>query len=145
MKTALRTLAAVVAGLIAAFVLVVAVEGFSAVVHPTPEGFDGTAEEMCRHVERYPALVLAVVVAAWGLTAFVGAWVARTIGNRSAVAIVGLLLLAAVVLNISMLPYPMWFKLANLLVVPIAIILGGRPWARRGNEGIHPNSREPAR
>lgn len=144
MKTTLRTLAAVVAGLLAAFILIVAVEAFSEVVHPMPEGVARTTEEICRHVERYPAWVLAVVVAAWGVTAFAGAWIARTIGNRYAVAIVGLLLLAAVGLNISMLPYPMWFKLANLLVVPIAIILGGRPWASIKSETAQ-NSMEPAR
>lgn len=144
MKTALRTLAAVAAGLLAAFVLVVAVEGFSAVVHPMPDGFGGTPEEICRHVERYPAWVLAVVVPAWGLTAFVGAWIARRIGNWYSYAIVGLLLLAAVALNISMLPYPIWFKLANLLVVPIAIFLGGRPWPSK-NDGLPSNSMEPAR
>lgn len=144
MRTTLRTLAAVVAGILAAFVLVVVVEGFSEVVHPMPEGVAKTTEEICRHVERYPAWVLAVVVAAWGFTAFVGAWVARRIGNWHSVAIVGLLLLAAVALNISMLPYPMWFKVATLLVVPVAIIFGGRPWPSK-NDGLPSNSMEPAR
>src|SRR5438045_1803118 len=60
MKAVLRTLAAVFAGLLVLFILVVAVELFSAVVHPLPEDFGGTTEEMCRHVERYPQWVLAV-------------------------------------------------------------------------------------
>jgi hypothetical protein len=109
-----------------AFVLVVAVELFSAVVHPLPEDFGGTTEEMCRHVERYPHWVLAVVVAAWAVTAFAGTWTARRLGNLWSFAIVGLLLLAALVFNISKLPYPMWFKIVNLLVIPAAIVAGGR-------------------
>lgn len=125
MKTTLRTLAAVFAGLIAAFVLLNTVEFFSSVVHPLPEGSGGTKEEICRHVENYPAWVLAAVVPAWGLTAFIGAWVARTLGNRYSFATVGLILLAALILNISMLPYPVWFKVATLLVVPIAMVLAG--------------------
>jgi hypothetical protein len=109
-----------------AFVLLVAVELFSAVVHPLPEDFGGTMEEMCRHVESYPQWILAVAVAAWGLSAFVATWTARKMGNAVSFAVVSLLLLAALVANISMLPYPTWFKIANLLVIPAAIVAGGR-------------------
>ncbi len=126
MYSALRTLAAVVAGMLVAFVLVMAVELFSAVVHPFPEGFLGTTDEICRHVERYPQWVLAVVVAAWAATALAGTWTARRIGNLGSFAVVSLLLLAALVLNLSMLPYPLWFKIASLLMVPAAIFAGGR-------------------
>lgn len=62
MKTLLRSVAGALAGLLLAFVLVIAVEAFSAVVHPFPDDFGGTHEEVCRHVERYPAGVLAAVV-----------------------------------------------------------------------------------
>jgi hypothetical protein len=130
MKTALRTFAAIVAGLLVALLLVVAVEGFSAVVHPLPEKFGGTPEEMCRHVERYPPWVLAVVVPAWAGTAFAGVWIAQRIGNLVSSTFVGLLLIAAVAFNESMLPYPTWFKIGNLLAVPAAAILGIR-WGRR--------------
>ena len=60
-----------------AFLLLVGVELFSAVVHPVPPNFGGTKEEMCQHVARYPQWVLAVVVPLWALTAFLGAWTAR--------------------------------------------------------------------
>lgn len=52
-------------------------EGFSAVVHPLPEDFGGTMEEMCRHVEKYPQWVLAVVVPMWAVAALVGTWMAE--------------------------------------------------------------------
>ena len=130
MKAALLVLAAVVIGLFVAFVLVVAVELFSAVVHPFPEDFGGTMEEMCRHVQRYPHWVLAVVVPAWGLTALVSTWIAQRIVNSYSSVIVGVILLAALVFNISQLPYPFWFKVANLLVVPTAIVAGSRLPAR---------------
>lgn len=135
MKAFLRTLAAVIAGLLVLFVLVVAVELFSAVIHPLPEDFAGTTEEMCQHVERYPQWVLAVVVPAWAVAAFVSTWTARRIGNVYSSAIVGLLLLAALVFNISMLPYPTWFKIANLLVIPTAIFAGSRLSMRYKNHG----------
>jgi hypothetical protein len=124
--TALRTLAAIFAGMLLAFVLVLAVELLSSVVHPVPEGFGGTQEEMCRHVERYPQWVLAVVVPVWAFTAFAGSWTAKRVGNLFSFAIVGLLLLAAVMFNVAMLPYPLWFKVANLLAVPAAILAASR-------------------
>jgi cytochrome bd-type quinol oxidase subunit 2 len=105
MKAVPRTLAAVLAGLLVLLILVVAVELFSAVVHPLPEDFRGTTDEMCQHVERYPQWLLAVVVPAWAVAAFASTWTARRIGNLFSAAIIGLLLLAALVFNISMLPY----------------------------------------
>jgi hypothetical protein len=119
-------LAAVVIGLFVAFVLVVAVELFSAVVHPLPEDFGGTMEEMCLHVQRYPHWVLAVAVSAWGVTALVSTWIAQRIGNSYSSVIVGVVLLAALVFNLSQLPYPLWFKIASVLVVPAAIVIGSR-------------------
>jgi hypothetical protein len=125
-KATLRGLAGVVIGIVVALALIVAVELFSDMVHPLPEGFGNTKEEMCRHVERYPAWVLAVVVPFWGITAIAGTWTAQKIGNIYSAVIVGLLLLAALVLNISMLPYPSWFKIANLVVIPVASVAGSR-------------------
>lgn len=127
----LRTLAAILIALFMAFILVVAVECFSAVVHPLPQDFGGTMEETCRHVENYPAWVLAVVIPAWALIAFVSVFMAEKIGNRCSAAFVGLFLLAAVVLNVSMLPYPTWFKIIILAAVPAAILAGSRLAAGR--------------
>ncbi len=126
MMTALRNVAAVVAGIVVALILLIAVELFSAVVHPLPPGSGESMEEMCQHVARYPQWVLAVVVPAWGFTAFASTWTARRIAARGAALLIGTLLLAGVVFNISMLPYPTWFKGAILLVIPIAIFLGSR-------------------
>ena len=125
MKTALRALLAVVAGVALAFVLVIAVELFSAVVHPVPPGFTGTMDEMCQHVARYPHWVLGVVVLAWSATTFVSTWVARRIGNRLA-GIAGILILKfAIVFNVSKLPYAMWFKVVMLSCFLVACYLGG--------------------
>lgn len=135
MKAVLRALAAVVAGLLVLFILVVAVELFSAVVHPLPAEFGGTKEEMCRHVERYPQWVLAVVVPAWAAAAFASTWTARRIGNLFASAVVGLLLLAALGCNLWMLPYPTWFKIANLFAIPAAAFAGSRLSMRHKTAG----------
>jgi hypothetical protein len=122
----MRTLAAVVVGFLVVFLLLATVEMFSTVVHPFPEGFGGTMEEIYRQVERYPHWVLAVVVPLWGFTAFVGTWIARKIGNLCSALIVGLSLVAAAGCNVLTLPYPAWFKIVTLLVIPVAVVAGSR-------------------
>jgi hypothetical protein len=131
MAAALRGIAAIIAGMIVAFIFVVAVELFGAVVHPVPPGFRGTMEEMCLHVARYPHWVLALVVLAWAGTAFASTWISGRMGNRFCGLFIGLLLLAALIFNLSMLPYPIWFKILNLLAIPAAILLGDRLSIRR--------------
>ena len=131
MAAALRGIAAIIAGMIMALIFVVAVELFSAVVHPVPPGFRGTMEEMCLHVARYPHWVLALVVPAWAGTAFASTWISGRMGNRYCGLFIGLLLLAALILNLSMLPYPIWFKILNLIAIPVAILLGDRLSIRR--------------
>lgn len=126
MLAILRVLGSIFAGLALALALVIAVELFSAVVHPVPPGFNGTMEEMCKHVERYPHWVLAVVVPAWGGTALASVWLTQRIGNRYSGLFVGAFLLAAVVFNVVQLPYPMWFKVVMPLAVAAAVVLGQR-------------------
>lgn len=135
MKTALRTVLGIVCGLMIALALVVAVELFSSVVHPFPEGFGGTRDEICRHVEKYPGWVLATVVPMWAMTACCGTWLARRIGKGIAATTVGLLLAASVAWNVYMLPYPAWFKIACLIAVPVAVVvgIGRKPYAGSAN------------
>jgi hypothetical protein len=131
MFTAFRAVCSILAGVALALVLVIAVELVSAVIHPVPPDFTGTMDEMCKHVERYPHWVLALVVVAWGGTTFASTWVTSRIGGRGCGAFVGLILLAAVVSNVAMLPYTMWFKVVILIAIPAAIYLGLRSSVRR--------------
>jgi hypothetical protein len=120
MAAVIRAFLSILAGMTLAGGLVIAVEGFGAIVHLPPPGFTGTKEEMCEHVARYPHWVLAVVVAAWSATAFASTWVATRLGRRIPGVIVGLLLILAVAFNVSMLPYAIWFKVAVLIGVAVA-------------------------
>jgi hypothetical protein len=65
MSTILRSIGAILAAIAVAIALLVAVELYSAVVHPTPPGFGGTHEEICAHVARYPICVLATALTMW--------------------------------------------------------------------------------
>jgi len=125
-----RSVGAVIAGLVVAMVFAVGVEGVSAILHPFPPGADPTDYETCRlHVARYPAGVLLLVSLGWGLGTLVSAWLATRLGAGRHVAhgiVIGLILLAAAVANMVMLPYPVWFWVLNLTVFPLAIYAGAR-------------------
>lgn len=126
---AVRSVGSVFLGLMVAFVLIVAVEGLSAIVHPFPVGVDPSDLEVCKaHVARYPASFLVFAIFAWSGIAFVGSWLATRLGTRRHLShglVVGLLLFLAVTFNLSMLPYPIWFWL-NLLTIPVAFLTGAR-------------------
>jgi hypothetical protein len=109
------------AGVATALVLVIAVEALSMVVHPFPPEFDQSSEQVCEHVRRYPAWVLALVIPLWSGTAASAALVApRLEGSIPAILVAGLSL-GAVVLNLSMLPYPGWFR----GLVPVSVVAAG--------------------
>ena len=129
--TFLRSVGAIAAAIVVVFILVVAIEFFSAIVHPFPEDFDGSHEEVCEHVKRYPAWVLVVAAGLWGGTALGGTWIAGKLGNRASAIVLGLLVLSGVILNISMLPYPVWFKIASPLAVALGIGCGFQLSTRR--------------
>jgi Mn2+/Fe2+ NRAMP family transporter len=122
------------AGFVLALVMTMGVEVFSAVVHPVPPGVDLRELEACRaHVARYPAWVLAVVVVAWGATTMLASWLATRLGTRRLPVhgyVITAVLLALVVFNMSMLPYPWWFWVGNLATFPLAGHFGAR--AARG-------------
>lgn len=124
----LRSVGSVIASLVVAMVLIIAVEGASAIVHPFPPDVDTSDPEVVKaHVARYPAWVLALAGVAWGFTTFVSVWVATRLGagRHPAHGIgVGLVLLLAVVTNMLMLPYPIWFELLNLVTFPLGIYWG---------------------
>ena len=124
MKDLYRVFFGIFIGILSAFIMVFAVEVFSAFVYPLPEGFMGTKEEMCQHVEKYPDWVLGIVVVLWGLTAFVGTWLAQRIGSIWASSVVAILILWALGFNLNMLPYASWFKGTMPVVALIAVALG---------------------
>ena len=130
MLAVLRVSGAILVGAVVALALLIAVELLSAVVHPPSPDFQGTQEEIHDLVARYPDWVLAVCVPLWGLTAFVSTWVAGRLGGQVAAAVVALLLAAALLCNLSMLPYPLWFKIVQGAVILIAVACGVR-WTRR--------------
>jgi hypothetical protein len=128
LTTVLRSIGAILLSLVTALLLAAGLEGLSAILHPWPADFAGTSEEIVRQVETYPTWALALLGGVgWGGTLFISAWLATRLGsNRNPIHgyVVGVILIAAVIFNISMLPYPAWFSLLNLVVLPTALYCG---------------------
>ena len=127
----IRSILAVVAGLVSAFVVVAAVESIGHAVIPAPEGVDLTDHEAIRGAMTQGAIpigALVFVVAAWTIAALAGGWVAaRTARTRrnflthwsSAP------FLTATIAMLLHLPHPLWmWVVAMIEVLPLAY-LGG--------------------
>jgi len=126
----LRSVGSVVAGLVVAFIPIVAAEVFSNIYHPFPPDVDQSDLEVCRaHVARYPTWILAVGAAFWATAPLAGAWLATRLGTARHGAhgiIVGAILLALAGFNMALLPYPIWFPIVNVVTLPLGTILGVR-------------------
>ena len=127
-KTILINIASVVASLMIAIVMLALIEGISAILHPWPADFGGTAEEVRAHVARYPTWVLALLGGfGWGATALAACWVATKIAAAHIKIFgyaIGAVLLAVAIFNMSMLPYPLWLWPTVLILRPAGAHLG---------------------
>jgi hypothetical protein len=129
----LRSIGAVVAGFVAASIVMMIVETLNGrVFYPglakAAEGV--TDREAIRAIfASAPVGSLLVVIAGWILGGLAGGWVAARIAGRSAVThglVLGVLLTCAGVANNLALPPPLWFWVASLIVLLPSAYVGAR-------------------
>lgn len=121
----LRTILAVLAGLVVAVLTMLASEYIGMSLFPLPPGTQlDTEADLARLIASAPTGKLLWVLFGWTLAAFVGGWVASRISRRHRVAAaisVGVFIVVGVVLNVSMLPHPLWMTVAGIaLPIPAA-------------------------
>jgi hypothetical protein len=126
----LRNVLAVIAGLVGGFVVIMLVEMLGMAIDPPPPGLE--PEELMRQIPVGPLLMVELAYALGSLT---GGAVATKLGVANEhpwlALIVGIVLTAAGISNLVMLPHPTWFAvLSTLTFVPLAI-LGARLVAPR--------------
>jgi len=131
MKPLLMGFLGVVVGLMALFAGLIATEAFSAAVHPFPADFQGSHDEVCAHVERYPTWVLGVAAGMWALTAHVAVRLASRLGGLVSGIIVAVLIASLLAFNLAMLPYPIWFRGLAGTILPLAMLAAVRRRAKR--------------
>ena len=144
-----RSVLAVIAGLVAAMFFIVGTEAVWAVVYPPAPGVDLHDIEACKaHVAQLPADAYVIAAAGWGLAVFAGCWVATRLGARRHPAhgyVVVSILTTAAVANMLMLPYPALFWGLNMVSFPVCTYLGtqwGRGRSSAGRDDADENSVE---
>ncbi len=117
-----------IAGIAAAFAVIMAIELASRQIWPWPTGLDFTNRETAAAaMAQVPLGSLVSVAVAWTVGAFAGAWVAATVARKAWPGLVaGCLVIVGAVANLVTLPHPLWFWPVALVVVPLAAILGAR-------------------
>ena len=133
MRAVLRSITAVVAGFIAASVVMIIVETINGrVLHPDlAKAADGlTDRDAIRAVlAAAPVDAFLVVIGGWILGGVTGGWVAARLASRATARhglVLGALLTLAGVANNLMVPPPLWFWIASLVVLMPASYVGAR-------------------
>ena len=133
MKTFFRNLAAIIVGLAVGSLVNMALVTISGVVIPPPAGADlSTFENLRASIHLFEAKHFLFPFLAHALGTLAGATVAVLLANRRRMRFalaIGTLFLAVGVVNIILLPAPLWFSVADLLLayLPMAWIAAGSP------------------
>ncbi|HUD70774.1 MAG TPA: hypothetical protein VMQ62_02330 [Dongiaceae bacterium] len=124
MKVALRTILALVAGAVTAFLVIACLEQVGSALHPPPPGLDMHDRAAMRaFIATLPWTAFVLVLIAWGLGVCLGGYLAGRLAPRAPVlhasAITMLVALAAVA-NLLAIPHPAWFWASALIVIAAA-------------------------
>lgn len=128
----LRNVLALLAGILAMFLVTWSLEALGHLAFPLPSGLDprdpAQAQAFARYLATMPLGAQAALVLAWSGGAFAGGFVGARFARhpRSVAVAVGALVVAGVIGMIMRVPHPSWVAAAGL-VLPIPLAL----WAAR--------------
>jgi hypothetical protein len=124
----MRMIGGVVAGLIVAFLCVYGIETIGHSLYPPPPGFDlSNPDDMARMIAVMPVGAKVAVVLGWFVGALVGALVADKIARRGLAGwIVAILVVAAGIATMVMIPHPAWMWVAGIGLPLLAAWLAQR-------------------
>ncbi|MBX2902180.1 MAG: hypothetical protein KF872_01395 [Chitinophagales bacterium] len=119
----LRTILGIFIGLVCGVLVIVGWESFTHKLYPPPQGINFADKEAVRAMmAQMPLLAFVLILVGYVLAAFVGGAVATVIDKSKkilpALIVAGLLMLANAA-NLIMLPHPVWFIGASMMVYPL--------------------------
>lgn len=130
MQPVLRSVLAVIVGVVAGGVLISRVEMLNSRFYPMPAGLnpnDSTA--MASYIRDLPAAAFGGVLAGWAIGTFCGAWIAAQIARRKPIvhgAVIGAVFLILGIVNMVMLPHPIWVWVCSIIIFIGCGYAGGR-------------------
>ena len=132
----LRSILAVLAGLVVAWITISLFEFASMHAFPPPPGVDvRDPQQLAALVSQMPVAALALVLAGWVVGAMDGGLVSTLIAKRRVPAIVvGVLVMLGAFLMMAMVPHPLWMAIAGVLL-PLPAALFGAWLVRRRKAG----------
>jgi hypothetical protein len=134
----IRNVAAIVGGIVIAFVTVMLVDMLNHTIFPPPDGLDFSDPEAIRpYLDTLPIGAFLLIMASSVVAAFVGTLVASFVGSiqpRNCAIIVGGMVFAATVANFIAIPHPLWLAVATLLGVIVSAWLAMQLAERMANK-----------
>jgi hypothetical protein len=119
-----RNIPAILAGLLSGFIVIALVESLAHFFYPPPDEAFATHEELKAFVLQLPLGAKLLVLAAWAAGSFAGGTVAAMVlksSNASASLITGGILMVSGIMNLLVVPHPMWFWIVSFLIfIPAA-------------------------
>jgi uncharacterized protein YacL len=133
-----RSIVAVIAGVLVGGIVVGIVELPGMFFHPLPPEIKlSDAEALKNHAAKAPFAAQLCVALAWTLGPFVGSWLTAHVARKHFLAhglIVGIIFLAADVFNLQSFPHPLWLSIVGVLAPLISSWLGATIGARTSSQ-----------
>src|SRR5688572_15722228 len=124
-----RKILAIIAGVITGFIIVFIGDATVHAMDPPPMGLNYMDKNVMKdYVASIPMYILVIMCIFWLLSAFTGGLVAALIKRsewRFCALVTGGILLAAAILNLALVPHPMWMWIVALVGYLPAALIGG--------------------
>jgi len=124
MNPTIRSALVLLAGVVAAVLVVVLVDALVGSIYPLPEGTDMNDRASVRAaVAALPTAAFALLLGGWVVAAAAGAYLAARLARRSRALhgfIVSIFVLVATVANLAAIPHPTWLWPAGIILIPAA-------------------------
>lgn len=129
-----RLILGVIVGVIVGMVVILAVEGVGHTIFPPPAGVNLTdPAQLATVMTKIPFQAKVAVLIAWFLGTVAGASAANLLAGRRAWAgrIVGLLILAMSIFNMTTIVHPIWMMVSAVLAIALGAVVAERAFGRR--------------
>jgi hypothetical protein len=122
-----RSIIAAVIGIAAGSLVIMLAESAGHAIWPPPEGLvldPNSPASLKKYMDAVPEAAKASVVVGWGIGSLVSGLVAMLVSKeRTTARFTGIVMLVAVLLNLMMIPHPLWMMLGGVILpIPLALV-----------------------